>query len=456
MRLRFLIFFSAVLLALPAFAQQWVVSAPLSASAASCEPSTNVTACIFLVIDPKWNTVGVEVAGTYSGTLQFEGKVNATWVNVAASPQPSGSDVNSTTSTGTWLLKQVGGYSVIRVRCSTYSSGVATVSLNPSQAVIAGSGGGVGGAVTSVFTRTGDVVATSGDYSVGLVTGAAALASPTFTGVPAAPTPGTNINTTQIPTTAWVNTFYAPLASPSFTGTLTSAGNLSLTNATPSITSTSANAALSIIPNGTGPVVLGGSFAQVPVGVIGGAGLQFVGDTAGAGFYRNAATTYDITNGTVNMILLSNSFVKLRSSEAFAISSTTDANGAADVCWDRSAAGVWRADTDSACSDGTARLKAAGYISVGTKFASNAGCSETTLLGGATAGSFHAVSTSCTVIITLGNTATAPNGWACYAHDLTTSADYNNPHVSSTTTTATIVTGTIVSGDVIEFGCIGY
>lgn len=38
------------------------------------------------------------------------------------------------------------------------------------------------------------------------------IASPTFTGVPAAPTPVTNVNTTQIPTTAWVNTYFGALA----------------------------------------------------------------------------------------------------------------------------------------------------------------------------------------------------------------------------------------------------
>lgn len=41
---------------------------------------------------------------------------------------------------------------------------------------------GGSGAVSSVFTRTGAVVAVSGDYSVGQVTGAAPSASPTFTG----------------------------------------------------------------------------------------------------------------------------------------------------------------------------------------------------------------------------------------------------------------------------------
>jgi hypothetical protein len=48
------------------------------------------------------------------------------------------------------------------------------------------------------------VVATTGDYAVGQVTGAAPLASPTFTGVPLAPTAANGTNTTQIATCAFV------------------------------------------------------------------------------------------------------------------------------------------------------------------------------------------------------------------------------------------------------------
>lgn len=65
-------------------------------------------------------------------------------------------------------------------------------------------GGGGGGAVSSVFTRTGAVVAVSGDYTVAQVTGAAPSASPTFTGTPAAPTAAPGTNTTQLATTAFV------------------------------------------------------------------------------------------------------------------------------------------------------------------------------------------------------------------------------------------------------------
>lgn len=58
-------------------------------------------------------------------------------------------------------------------------------------------------AVSSVFGRTGAVVATTGDYTVAQVTGAAPIASPTFTGVPAGPTAAPGTNTTQLATTAF-------------------------------------------------------------------------------------------------------------------------------------------------------------------------------------------------------------------------------------------------------------
>lgn len=50
------------------------------------------------------------------------------------------------------------------------------------------------------------------------------IASPTFTGVPAAPTAAVDTNTTQLATTAFViGQGYAKLASPTFTGTVTAA-----------------------------------------------------------------------------------------------------------------------------------------------------------------------------------------------------------------------------------------
>jgi hypothetical protein len=61
-----------------------------------------------------------------------------------------------------------------------------------------------GGNVTTVFGRTGAVVATAGDYTAAQVTGAAPLASPALTGTPTAPTAAVSTNTTQLSTTAFV------------------------------------------------------------------------------------------------------------------------------------------------------------------------------------------------------------------------------------------------------------
>lgn len=78
-------------------------------------------------------TAAIQVQGSYSGTLQFEGTTDdANWFSIYGTP-PSGSDVSSTTSTGFWQFK-VAGMSSIRVRCSSYSSGVAAVSIKTTKA----------------------------------------------------------------------------------------------------------------------------------------------------------------------------------------------------------------------------------------------------------------------------------------------------------------------------------
>ena len=72
----------------------------------------------------------------------------------------------------------------------------------------------------SAFMRT--VLDDANAAAVLATIGGAALASPTFTGTPAAPTAAADTSTTQIATTAYVQgelTDRAPLASPTFTGT---------------------------------------------------------------------------------------------------------------------------------------------------------------------------------------------------------------------------------------------
>jgi hypothetical protein len=77
------------------------------------------------------------------------------------------------------------------------------------------------------------------------------------------------------------------------------------------------------------------------------------------------------------------------------------------------------------------------------------GCSLSNLKGGAAAGSFVSGTTgTCTVTITPG--ITAPNGFTCSAHDLTTPTDVLSQ--TTTTTTTCTVAGTTVTGDLVTYG----
>jgi hypothetical protein len=101
-------------------------------------------------------------------------------------------------------------------------------------------------------------------------------------------------------------------------------------------------------------------------------------------------------------------------------------------------------------------LVATAYESGGTKFTAS-GCSNSTTVGGATAGQFASGTTgTCTVVITMNGATgfTASNGWACRANDLTTPSNLIS-QTGSTTTTCTIQ-GTTVSGDTINFSAIAY
>lgn len=172
--------------------------------------------------------------------------------------------------------------------------------------------------------------------------------------------------------------------------------------------------------------------------------ISMNGSTSGVATITPPATAGTATNAVIS----SNSF-QVPTGSTYSINT--------DLFMSRSASGI--VNFGNAAGGNNAKVNAAGYQTAGTKFTTNAGCGETAgaNVGSASAGKITtAGSTSCTTIITLGSSLTAASGWSCWAHDLTTSADYNNPHISSTTTTATIVSGTIVAADVLEWGCIGY
>jgi hypothetical protein len=103
----------------------------------------------------------------------------------------SGHPVTGTFAVGDYVVDQSGAF------------WVCTSAGTPGTWTEVSSGGG--GAVSSVFTRTGAVTAQTGDYTAAQVTGAAPLASPALTGTPTAPTAAALTSNTQVATTAYAD-----------------------------------------------------------------------------------------------------------------------------------------------------------------------------------------------------------------------------------------------------------
>jgi hypothetical protein len=174
-----------------------------------------------------------------------------------------------------------------------------------------------------------------------------------------------------------------------------------------------------------------------------------VGIDGNTGIYSTGSAAIDFTSLGVNSAEVGSSFIWVKNANGLAIGTSSNS-------W-VSAPSSGNFTFGVAAQGSTGKLKASGLISAGTRFTTNNGCTDGANAGGATAGYFIVGSTSCTEVITMGDSATSANGWSCTVVDITTLADVTNPHqTTSTTTTATIVTGTVVSGDKIQFSCIGY
>lgn len=155
----------------------------LTASSTDC---TTVGSCVTLAIDPNSGSVGIQVAGTFSATVQFEGTVNgATWTAVTGTPVGGGAAVSSTTATGAWRLSTAGMQSV-RARVSAYTSGGANAWLQSSEGSSETQGATVAtscstaNCATRIYYSNGDAIAST---DVVPVQGSTAAAS-TWSGNP--------------------------------------------------------------------------------------------------------------------------------------------------------------------------------------------------------------------------------------------------------------------------------
>lgn len=130
---------------------------------------------------------GVQISGTWSGTVVFEQSLDsgATWIAKTVYPALGGAGVTSATANGQWKFA-CGGETHIRARCSVYTTGPivvdATFTAGLDETVIGtGTAGSPSGGVQSVqgfgyastvsLTRTNDTNAYTANDVVGAATG---------------------------------------------------------------------------------------------------------------------------------------------------------------------------------------------------------------------------------------------------------------------------------------------
>jgi hypothetical protein len=167
------------------FIKAWALFAMLalllscsSLSRAQSTPQTITTTsastpsgCASISVDGNKGAVGFHVGGTWTGTLQPEISIQGNAPsNVQVTPYSSSTAQSTVTANGDYYVNQVAGATVFYL-CGPTSTGTANVYINSSTALNGGGAGGGGGAVSSVFGRTGAVVATTGDYTCAQVTG---------------------------------------------------------------------------------------------------------------------------------------------------------------------------------------------------------------------------------------------------------------------------------------------
>lgn len=116
-------------------------------------------------------TVACQVTGTWSATLTFEGTVdNTTWVTIKANALASDTLVTTTTGNGVFVMGA--GLTAVRVRCSAYTSGTATVTLRatPNTSAVLpvsmAAGGGVGGGAVVIADGADTALGTTTDAGI--------------------------------------------------------------------------------------------------------------------------------------------------------------------------------------------------------------------------------------------------------------------------------------------------
>jgi hypothetical protein len=121
----------------PVQAQVFLISGPttMNAAASTCTTTAGATAnCVLIPGTSTAGLVAVQIYGSMSGTVNFEGTVDGThYVAVLGLPSAGGTMVSSATAAGVWLIPTA-GYQQLRARVSALASGTPAITLVRTQA----------------------------------------------------------------------------------------------------------------------------------------------------------------------------------------------------------------------------------------------------------------------------------------------------------------------------------
>jgi hypothetical protein len=166
-----------------------VTGSPATAIIASVSDTNGV---IGIVVDGAGTTGSAQIARGGQASCVFDSATTAgDYVQISSTTAGGCHDAGATYPGAGQVLG--------RVLSTNASAGIYAMLAAGSEVQAAAAGN-----VNTVFGRNGTITAQAGDYSVVQIAGAAALASPAFTGTATAPTPGAPDNSTRIATTAWV------------------------------------------------------------------------------------------------------------------------------------------------------------------------------------------------------------------------------------------------------------
>lgn len=242
---------------------------------------------------------GITLASGSGGGMVVSGGYIGCWNESAGTcPQQYGYNIGTDKFFSTGAVVALGNNAT-----AAFNTGVTlTVScLDTLAGGTCNSGGGGGGGVSSVVGATGAV--TLGNLISG---GVAPLASPGLTGVPTAPTAGGGTNTTQLATTAFVQTALAGAGGCTFTLAPLSGGGLTTSPGTVGCTSSSADIYITPIANNTFLANTSGSTVSPVANNISTFMDSAVGATAGEIFYRGTSGWAALAPGTTGQVLTAN------------------------------------------------------------------------------------------------------------------------------------------------------